>query len=91
MEKRDELVKKLLEEDEDLEDTEEESYVLEEEELDKLARRLANNAGFAKMKNKNDQLALARKFFVSEPKGMNEYYKDIVDRARVIYQTEIKE
>jgi len=81
----------LLEEEEELEDTDEETYVLEEEDLDKLARRLANSAGFAKLKNKTDQLSLARKFFVNEPKGMNEYYKDIVDRARVIYQTEIKQ
>lgn len=82
---------RLLVESEDFEEEEEEEEeVLEEEDLEKYARKLANNPGFAKLKNKSDQIALARKVFCKEDEKVLYYLKDVVERARVIFQTEVK-
>lgn len=81
---------RLLVESDDFEEEEGEEEVLEEEDLEKYARKLANNPGFAKIKNKSDQIALARKVFYKEDEKVFYYLKDVVERARVIFQTEVK-
>lgn len=81
---------RLLVESEDFEEEEEEEEVLEEEDLEKYARKLANDPGFEKLKNKSDQIALARKVFYKEDEKVLYCLKEIVERARVIFQTEVK-
>lgn len=72
---------------EDLE--EEEDKGLSDDELDSLAKKMANNPAFEKIKFKGDQKVLVRKLLSKEnPKALDEL-DEILARARVIFQTEV--
>src|SRR5574341_852045 len=81
--KRLELVAEPEEEKQEVEE------YISEENLENLARKLALNPGFSKLKKKTDQFELGKRIFAKEDEKVLNNLSEIVARSRVIYQTEV--
>jgi len=68
---------------------EQEEEPLSEEMVESLAGKLARDSAFARLRNKGDQMAMARKLFAKEDAVVLADLGEIVSRARIIYQTEV--
>jgi hypothetical protein len=74
-------------EPDELEEEEEES--LSEDMLENLAGKLARDPAFSRVRNKGDQIAMAKKLFAKEGDVVLDNVGEVVSRARVIYQTDV--
>jgi len=68
---------------------EEEEEALSEDMLESLAGKLARDPAFPRVKNKGDQIAMAKKLFAKEGDVVLDNVGEVVSRARIIYQTKV--